>query len=80
MGEIGRPEREVYAVPLGKPIKPGRTVTELLEALAEIPGDWLVVGTTQGSLMVREPEGRIGMRYAYVFPDGRPTRFYTAKR
>jgi hypothetical protein len=52
-----------------------------VEALAEIPGDWIVFGTKQGSLEVREPgHWRAGTRYAYVFPDGRPTRFFTAKR
>jgi hypothetical protein len=57
------------------------TVSGLVKALAEIPGDWLVYGTTQGSLEVREPGGwHPGMRYAYVFPDGRPTRYFTAKR
>jgi len=57
------------------------TVAELRKALTKIPGDWLVFGTKQGSLEVREPgDWRAGLRYAYVFPDGRPTRFYTAKR
>jgi hypothetical protein len=53
----------------------------LIAALAELPGDWLVFGTSKASLEVREPgDWRTGLRYAYVFPDGRPTRFYTAKR
>jgi hypothetical protein len=53
------------------------TVTNLIKALTDIPGDWLVYGTKKGSLEVREPGGK---RYGFVFPDGRPTRYYTATR
>lgn len=57
------------------------TVSGLVKTLKTLPGDWVVFGTTQGSLEVREPgDWRTGMRYAYVFPDGRPTQFYTVRR
>jgi len=59
----------------------GVTVTELIARLAEVPGDWEAYGTRSGSIEVREPGGwRKGMKYAFVFPDGRATRHYTAQR
>lgn len=59
-------------------------VTELITRLQEVPQEWDVYGTSTGSIEAIEPgkpgEGRKGKRYCYVFPDGRPTRYYTARR
>ena len=51
-------------------------VTGLIERLREIPAGWWVRGTTQNSLQAWEPGGHA---YAYVFPDGRPTRWLTSQ-
>jgi hypothetical protein len=56
------------------------TVGELIARLSEVPDHWIVAGTHKGSIEAWErPEGP-GARYCYVFPDGRPTRFYTQRR
>lgn len=54
-------------------------VRELIERLQDVPQDWEVIGTGQGSLEIYDdsPEG---YKFGYVFPDGRETRILTDRR
>lgn len=56
------------------------TVEELIAKLQELPKGALVFGTMKGSIMFRDGPQRPGSRFGYVFPDDRPTQWYTFRQ